>query len=222
MNEIIFKDLKIEHVCKPKIKHSYISIKPNATSVKVIVKTPNVSQDFIYNLLLEKEPWIRKQLLKISHNKQSPINLEDEVLLFGEVYSIDSFEAKELREKLSKIDTKNKELIAKKYDEFYKNQAKEYLTQRVHYFAQVMSLEFSEVKFRKMKSRWGSCSSRKVITLNTELIKIKKELIDYVLVHELSHLVHMNHSKAFHSFVDKYLPDAKATRKELKNIYLEK
>ena len=81
-----------------------------------------------------------------------------------------------------------------------------------------MGLDYSEIKYRKMKSRWGSCSSKRVLTFNTELIKINKELIDYVIVHELAHIKHMNHSKQFHALVEKYLPDSKYLRKELKNI----
>ena len=81
-----------------------------------------------------------------------------------------------------------------------------------------MGLDYSEIKYRKMKSRWGSCSSKRVLTFNTELIKINKELIDYVIVHELAHIKHMNHSKQFHALVEKYLPLSKRLRKELKNI----
>jgi len=98
--------------------------------------------------------------------------------------------------------------------------SKDFLRDRVEYFAQEMNLDFKELKFKKMKSRWGSCSSSKIITLNSELTKLRSELIDYVVVHELSHLVHMNHSKEFHAFVDKYLPQSKVFRSELKKITL--
>lgn len=222
MNEIIFKDLKIEHICKPRIKHSYISVQPDVDSLRVIVKTPKVSQEFIQKLLIQKEIWIRKQLLKLAQNKQVSISLEDEVLLYGEIYSIDSPEVSVLQESLNKMKVHNKELILKKYHQFYKSEAKSYLIQRISYFAKMMNLQYSEIKFRKMRSRWGSCSSKRIITLNTELIKIKKKLIDYVLVHELAHLVHMNHSKAFHLLVEKYILNASKVRKELQNIYLEK
>jgi predicted metal-dependent hydrolase len=222
MNEISFKDLKILHICKPKIKHSYINIKVDTDGINIILKTPKVSASFIQTLLLEKELWIRKQLLKIAKRTQTQFNLEDEILIFGEIYSTDSNEAQDLREKLKKISTTNKTLIAKKYDEFYKDISKLYLSQRVQYFSNIMNLNYSELKFRKMKSRWGSCSSKKVITLNTQLIKIKKELIDYVIVHELAHLVHMNHSKQFHNLVEFYIHNSKQRRQELKTIYLEK
>lgn len=97
---------------------------------------------------------------------------------------------------------------------------RDFLKDRVAYFAQEMQLDFEELKFRKMRSRWGSCNSKRVITLNSELTKVSSELIDYVVVHELAHLVHMNHSKEFHSLVEHYLPDSKILRKELQKIRL--
>ena len=96
----------------------------------------------------------------------------------------------------------------------------DFLQERVHHFSKVMQLEFKELRLRKMKSRWGSCSSSRVITLNSELTKVDAQLIDYVVVHELAHLVHMNHSKEFHSLVEQYLPNAKLLRKQLKSIRL--
>ncbi len=215
MNEILFRDLRIEHICKPSLKNSYISVKHDA---KIILKTPKVSSRYIQELLYEKESWIRKQLTKLEQNPPQKLNLEDEVLLFGEIYSIDSQETLELNNLLQKIKVGDSKKTSDAYNKFYKNLAKEYLTPRLQHHAKIMNLNYTEIKFRKMRSRWGSCSSNGVITLNTELIKIKKSLSEYVLVHELAHLVHMNHSKSFHNLVEKYLPNAKVFRKELKLI----
>jgi len=173
---------------------------------------------FALNLLSEKELWIRKKILEIKNHPPATINLEDEVLLFGEVYSIDRFEVSFLREKLEKLKTTSKQSVLKCYDTFYKKYANDVISLRVQYFSQLMHLSYSDIKFRKMKSRWGSCNSNRVLTFNTELVKIKKELIDYVIVHELAHLQHMNHSKKFHSLVDKYLPNSKFYHQELKKI----
>ncbi len=218
MNEIIiFKDLHIEHICKPKLKHSYISVN---NELKIILKTPKVSNHFIDKLLLDKEAWVRKQLLKLSQNPPQKINIEDELLFFGEIFSIDIEEAAYLRGKLQKLRKTSKPNILKCYDDFYKYSAVKYLPSRVEYFANKMDLKFNSLKFRKMKSRWGSCSSKRIITLNSELIKVKKELIDYVVVHELAHLVYMNHSKDFHSLVECYMPSSKALRRELRGVSL--
>lgn len=217
MNKIIFKELNVEHICKPKLKNSYISVN---NELIVTLKTPRVSQSFLNNLLLEKESWIRKQLLKLKENTSPKINIEDELLLFGEIYSIDIEEAQFLRQKLQALRKIDKKKILKCYDDFYKHYSLEYLVPRVEYFAGVMDLKFSTLKFRKMRSRWGSCSSKRTITLNSELLKVKKELIDYVIVHELAHLVHMNHSKDFHSLVESYLPSSKILRRELRGVSL--
>ncbi len=216
-NSILFKGLTIEHICKPRLKNSYISVSPE---LKIILKTPKVSSSYINNLLLDKEHWIRKQLLKLELNTPKKINLEDEVLLFGEVYSIDIEEASYLRKKLHRARNIDKATVLRCYSDFYKHYSSLYLTPRVEHFAHLMGLKFSALKFRKMKSRWGSCSSTKTITLNSELLKVRKELIDYVIVHELAHLVHMNHSKDFHLLVESYIPSSKMLRRELRGVSL--
>lgn len=215
INKINFNDLEILHIRKSTLKNSYITIKKSGV---ITLKTSNVSNDYIQNLLTKKELWIRKQLQIVEKNPPLRVNIQDEVLLFGEIFSIDIDEAKELRNYLKKIDISNIDNISKCYDKFYRIYAKNYLIPRVDYYSEVMNLSYSDIKFRKMRSRWGSCSSKGVITLNSELIKIDKRLIDFIVVHELAHLVHMNHSKRFHSLVERYMPSAKALNQELKGV----
>ncbi len=217
MNKIKFKDLNIVHICNPRLKHSYVSVDKDTT---ITLKTSRVSSKYIDEMLRDKEPWIRKQLLKLEQYPQIKPNLEDEILLFGEIYSIDSIEATSLRDMLHKVRVPSERNILKCYDNYYKIVAKEYLLQRVLYYADIMNLNYTELRYKKMKSRWESCSSKKIITLNTHLLKLKKEYIDYVIVHELAHLVHMNHSKEFHSLVQNYMQNAKELRKELKYNYI--
>ena len=213
MNSIKYMDLTIKKISKPSLKNIYINITPEAD---IVLKTPKVSKSFIFNLIQDRELWIRKKLGEVRQNPPLKVNIEDEVLLFGEIHSIDSMEAKSLRVKLEKIKTGSVDKSIKCYNVFYKDYCREYITPRVEHFSQVMNLKHEEIKFRKMKSRWGSCSSKRVLTFNTELIKTKRELIDYVVVHELAHIKHMNHSKEFHSLVEKYLPNSRQYRQELK------
>ena len=214
MNKLIFEDLTVCHTINKKMKHSYINI---TSESEILLKTPRVSKAFVYELLESKKRWIYKQLVKIQNNPPLKIKLEDEMILFGDIYSIDTLEASSLRIKLEKSKINSKEKILKHYDIFYKQKALEYITPRVEYFAKVMNFSYEEIKYRKMKRRWGSCSSQKVLSFNTELIKIKKDLIDYVIVHELAHLKHMNHSVNFHALVDSYLPNASRYKDELKS-----
>lgn len=81
-----------------------------------------------------------------------------------------------------------------------------------------MMLPTFSLKIRKMKTRWGVCNYKKMtITLNSELIKYREELIDYVIIHELCHFTYHDHSKDFWLLVSKYYPDYKEARKELRS-----
>ena len=215
MNSIVFKDLTILHICKPRLKNSYISIGRDSV---ITLKTSRVSKRYIDELLEEKEGWIRQKLLKQKENPPIKVNIEDEVLLFGEIYSVDSVEATLLRESLSRLRKPTQVNILRCYNNYYKLYADEYLRKQVEHYSNLMNLDYKEIKYKKMKRRWGSCSSLGVITLNTQLLKLKKEHIDYVVVHELAHLVHMNHSKKFHSLVQDYIVDATKIKKEMGNL----
>lgn len=215
MNKFNYENFTVTHRINPKLKNSYISI---INENEVLLKTSTISQKAIYELLELKKVWIYKQLLKAQNNKPLVINLEDEIILFGSIYSIDSVEATSLRYKLERMKTNTKKNILKSYDDFYKEYAQNYITPKVEYFAKIMGYNYKEIKYKKMKSRWGSCSSIKILTFNTELIKVTEKLIDYVIVHELAHLKHMNHSKDFHNLVESYLPNSKVYKNELKNV----
>lgn len=78
-------------------------------------------------------------------------------------------------------------------------------------------IPYPELKIRKMTSRWGVCNNKnKSITINSELIKRDLKYIDYVIIHELCHFIHFDHSKNFWSMVSKYCPNYKMLRKEMR------
>ena len=83
MNRIVYRDLEIKHISKSRLKNSYITITSEA---EVVLKTPKVSQNFIFELLKSKETWIRKKLEEIKQNPPIKVNIEDEILLFGNIY----------------------------------------------------------------------------------------------------------------------------------------
>ena len=83
-------------------------------------------------------------------------------------------------------------------------------------FAKQMNVHFNMVRIKNVKTIWGSCSSKKNLNFNFKLFFLPEALIDYVFVHELAHLKHMNHSKVFWSEVEKQIPDYKKRREELK------
>ena len=74
----------------------------------------------------------------------------------------------------------------------------------------------NKITIKQIKYAWGSCSSKKNITINLELIKYSQKAIRYVILHELCHIKHMNHSKEFWKLVEKYMPEYKKIQKEFK------
>lgn len=74
----------------------------------------------------------------------------------------------------------------------------------------------NKITIKQIKYAWGSCTSKKNITINLELIKYSQQAIRYVILHELCHIKHMNHSKEFWNLVEKYMPEYKKIKKEFK------
>ena len=106
-------------------------------------------------------------------------------------------------------------------DKWYKEQAKvlfqEHLDKMYERFSK--KIPYPRLRIRKMTSRWGVCNIRtKVITLNLELIKRDLKYLDYVIVHELSHLIHGDHSPSFWKLVEENMPDYKKYREEMKDF----
>jgi len=110
----------------------------------------------------------------------------------------------------------SKELKKEYRAKLYKSLAPTLLNAKFEHWQNIMNLKATKLNYRKTKRQWGSCSYKNAISLNTFLVMLPSYLIDYIIVHELSHIVHKNHSKEFWSFVEKFIPEYKKYKKELK------
>ena len=112
---------------------------------------------------------------------------------------------------------KNQQLIREKIIAALRKEAKSYLPRRLTFLADLHGFHFTKSKITHASSRWGSCSSKGTISLNIGLMNLPFELIDYVIIHELCHTRHMNHSAAFWNEVAKIDQDYQAHVAALKN-----
>ena len=113
--------------------------------------------------------------------------------------------------------TLEKESKKQKKKELYtKEEFKKIIEKNADELIKETGLKPKKITIKQIKYAWGSCSSKKNITLNLELIKYSQQAIRYVILHELCHLKYMNHSKDFWNLVEKYMQDYKQIKKEFK------
>lgn len=101
-----------------------------------------------------------------------------------------------------------------------RKQAKAYLPGRLAELAAQHGFSYNQVRIKHNVSNWGSCSVKKNINLNLNLMRLPDELRDYVMLHELCHLKYMNHGKEFHALMESVCPNHKELRRQLRDFKL--
>ncbi|MBP9709011.1 MAG: M48 family metallopeptidase [Oligoflexales bacterium] len=216
-------NIEIEHSAKR--KNPAIEILPGQI-VKVIVPE-GYGQLQVNALIKKKTNWIVEKLREVkdfpAHRKREFISGESFPLL-GKEYRL-----KVIKGHVGPAKQEGDRLLAnsmsgiasdveKEVIEFYKSIAKEKLELRVKYFANKLALEPKEIRVGDFKSQWGSCTPDGVISFNWQIIAAPSSVVDYVVVHELCHLKHLNHSKEFWVLVASVLPSYKEMKNKLKNF----
>ena len=216
--------IEFEPIRKVKMKHTYINI----TAQGVVVKTnKSTSMHEINAFVSQKSAWILKHLENLQTKKvEKKLCTGSKVYYLGEPYELELKQNKQLRKptlefKDSKflIEAKtelSQEEIILLLNNFYKNEAIEKISPLVEHWSEEMNLYPSHVGYRKAKTRWGSCSGKDSISFNYYLLKLPLPLIEYVVVHELAHIKHKNHSPRFWGLVEKYLVNYNIRRKEMR------
>ena len=106
----------------------------------------------------------------------------------------------------------------KKREKAEKKHIQDRFRQRAVYYAGMMGVTFGNITIRNQKTRWGSCSGKGNLNFNYKLYFLPAELMDYVIIHELAHRRHMNHSAAFWQVVEQYCPEWRTARARLHGV----
>lgn len=200
--EIIYKNNKNMYL-RIKDDLKIVVTAPLKISEKKIQKFVESNIDYISKVIIQKEEVLTKK--------------QDKFQYLGKLYDICYINERKI------FLGEEKALIGKNVniDNWYKKNAIEVFE---NYYNSCFQ-NFKEAKYkpllkiRKMKGKWGVCNiTNKTITLNLELIKLNPKYLIYVIYHELCHLKHPNHSKDFWALVEKYVPNYKQIKKEMKNV----
>ena len=199
------KEYPIEIIRKNN-KNTYLRVKDS----KIIVTTNYLTSLTTINKLIKNNTtFINKQLTKEDLKKE-----DTTFKLFGNSYDI-IYGFKDTEIENNKIYTKDLKTLNKYLSKYITNIYNERLDYYYHLFEE--NIPIPNLKIRKMISRWGVCNIKNHnVTLNLELSKYNIECLNYVIVHELSHFIHPNHSKDFWFLVSKYYPNYKEVRKYLR------
>ena len=189
---------------------------------RLIVRAPKkCSEERIFAFLQEKEKWIlSKQAERQGLNGVlPPENLHGyQFLLLGKQTKIIVDDGKKVGyDAEQNIIYLPREKSKEKLVKWLKENAKRILTTVTERKAAEMGVSYKSLTITTAKTRWGSCSGDNAIRYTFRLLYCPKEIIDYVVVHELAHTIQHNHSKQFWQVVEKYIPDWKTRRKWLKS-----
>ena len=218
--------LKVE-VLRSKRKTSALHIVGKELQIRV----PNRLRDRkIVEILEIKQRWIRDKAIKLQNQtpmKEREFISGESFYLFGRNLKLKVLEGREVGTKLidnyltttvrsSEIGDLRKFRIKTYIEKWYIQLANTILTEKVLNYSEIIKVSPREIKVRNYKSRWGSCDNKGRLTFNFHLIKAAHPIIDYVVIHELCHMIQPNHSKSFWNEVAKYDPSYSRNKKWLK------
>lgn len=229
MGKVKYQNKTIAYtINKAKIKNIYITIENG----EVVIKAPwYTTRNQIQEVVESKRDWIMKKLEEYNVSPRKAKEYEDgeKFQILGESYYLNIYykdinnailnvenEKIEIILPLSYAEEDNTEQIKKMIDKMYYMIAEREVESAMEKTRKMVGIAPEEYKIKKIKYAWGTCSSRKVITINQNLMMYSRKAIEYVVLHEICHLKYMNHSKKFWEMVESYIPDYKEAEKELK------
>ena len=234
LKSIVYNNFEIKYkvVKKSNVKNLTLRLKyPNLVNV---TSPTHVSDSTIHDFVKSKSKWIYDKLKEFEsksvNNPKPSLVTGDKIFFLGRKYDLVVIKDSSFRKTTLNF-TNNKFIVnmpknrtsLEQYDiikrllcEFYIKQGQSIILDRMKIYCKQVGVAPKSVTLKRQTSSWGTCSSLGNIYLNYAIMLAPIEVIDYVLVHELCHLVHMNHSKDFWNLVENLYPDYKIMKSWLK------
>ncbi len=213
----------------------YKLIKSNRKSVvieitrdgEVLIRAPKgMKEQDLGRIIKSRQRWIYVRVMAARERKLviNPYVTGRKLLFLGQQIEL-QVEYQNKRERVFRLEDKlhvwimeeHKEQIPKRIEQWYRQQARTILRKLTDNYANMMNLSINQIFIKNQKTRWGSCSAKRNLNYNYRLVMAPEPVIEYVVIHELCHLIHMNHSKDFWHEVERVQPEYKQYRKWLKD-----
>ena len=209
-------------------------LKVSAAEGLCVIVPRGFDESEVTGLLAKKRGWIEKALLKVG-TAPEPMAADyrpRELLLraLGEqwqIYYEQHGQRKLLRENLADQQltllnvSHDQERVFSMLRAWLRRRANQQIVPQTHTLAAELGMTIGKVTIRNQRGRWGSCSAKKNLSLNLKLLFVSPEQLRYVLVHELCHTVHLNHSPAFWALVEKIEPESVEIKKTMRRAWRE-
>lgn len=197
-------------IVKKKNKNSYIRVKDD---LKIYVSTSSFTSKKAVEKMLS---YNYDALQKMVNKKIAQLEKKERFFFLGNVYDIIEVS---IMDNIELVENKLYTPSMEKLEKWYQKEIKKIFEERYQAMCEIFQEQITipKLKIRSMKTRWGVYNrSNHSITLNSHLIEYSIDKLDYVIIHELSHIIHFDHSREFWNLVSKYCPKYKQIRKELK------
>lgn len=233
MQTVKYKDQYIEYeIARKKVKNISIRIYKDGA---IRVSSPDyLSDNYIHEVVYERAEWILSKLKAMEElNKnihERAYSKGDTVVYLGHAYGLKVIEEVKaegkviFRERSFEVEVnpkwdgeKRETEIREGLIKWYKHEAFRVFKERTLHYSRILGLYPDNIRVKEQKSIWGSCSSKGNINFNWKLIMAPIAVLDYVVVHELCHLKHRNHSRDFWELVEQTMPDCRTRRRWLKD-----
>lgn len=214
-------------ILKKKVKHFTLRVKPTG-EVTLTVPLKSKAKD-IEHILKKRAKWIEEKVAFFEAHNSHRVHTQKEYVsgenayYLGRKYRLKIIESQTEEVKLQRAylqifvkDTTNIETKKNLLETWYKTKAQIHFDKAINKYQAIVKKEIKVLRIKQMKTRWGSCNSSKgYINLNLKLIEKPTECIEYVVFHELSHLIHADHSVRFYNYMSLFMPDWKKRKEKL-------
>jgi len=209
---------------RSKRRKKTMTLKVNRVGDVIIYVPFKTPQHAVENFFKKNIPWIQKKMLEHkTHYHSEKRFIEGEGFFYlGNLYPLYFSDKYRDKERLDLIEghflswEKDEPTIRHAFIEWYKKKAFDVLSERVFFYSTLMGLFPTSIKITNALKRYGSCSCKNSLCFSWRIVMAPPSIVDYVVVHELSHIKEKNHSKDFWRLVERFIPDYKSKRRWLK------